>query len=92
MKHAGFSDVEYGPRKRTTKCEEFLKAMDEFIPWEEWVAYVEPYYPSGRRGRPPMDIEKMLRILLQCWFNLSDEGAAMCAAWKPLPLMSATSR
>jgi IS5 family transposase len=49
--------------------------MDEFIPREEWVAYVEPYYPSGRRGRPPMGIEKMLRVyLLQCWCNLSDEG------------------
>jgi IS5 family transposase len=32
MKQAGFSDVEYGLRKRTTKREEFLKAMDEFIP------------------------------------------------------------
>ncbi|MDR2489304.1 MAG: transposase [Desulfovibrio sp.] len=78
MKQAGFSDVEYGLRKRATKREEFLKAMGEFIPWEEWVAYIEPYYPSGRRGRPPIGIEKMLRMyLLQCWFNLSDEGAVV---------------
>ena len=75
MKQPSFTDIEYSLRKRTTKREEFLKAMDEFIPWEEWVAYVEPYYPSGQRGRPPMGIEKMLRMyLLQCWFNLSDEG------------------
>ena len=75
MKQASFTEIEYSLRKRTTKREEFLKAMDEFIPWEEWVAYVEPYYPSGQRGRPPMGIEKMLRMyLLQCWFNLSDEG------------------
>ncbi|MDR2489232.1 MAG: hypothetical protein LBD42_07060 [Desulfovibrio sp.] len=74
MKQAGFSDVEYGLCKRTTKREEFLKAMDEFIPREEWVPCVEPYYPSGRRGRPPTGIEKMLRMyLLQCWCNLSDE-------------------
>lgn len=75
MKQPSFSDVEYGLRKRTTRREEFLRAMDEFIPWAEWVVYIEPYYPSGQRGRPPMGIEKMLRMyLLQCWFNLSDEG------------------
>ncbi len=75
MKQLSFSDVEYSLRKRMTKREEFLRAMDEFIPWEEWVSYIEPYYPRGRRGRPPMGIEKMLRMyLLQCWFNLSDKG------------------
>ena len=75
MHQPSFSDIEYGLRKRITKREEFLKAMDEFIPWDEWMAYIEPYYPSGKRGRPPLGIEKMLRMyLLQCWFNLSDEG------------------
>jgi IS5 family transposase len=75
MKQASFSDIEYGLRKRMTRREEFLRAMDKFIPWDEWVAYIEPYYPGGQRGRPPMGIEKMLRMyLLQCWFNLSDEG------------------
>lgn len=47
--------------------------MDEIIPWDEWVGVIEPYYPKGKRGRPPMGIEKMLRMyLLQIWFNLSD--------------------
>lgn len=71
-----FSDIEYGNRKRTTKREEFLDIMDEIIPWEEWVEFVRPYYPSGKRGRPVKGIETMLRMyLLQTWFNLSDEGA-----------------
>ena len=75
MHQPSFGDFEYRLRKRMTKREEFLRAMDEFIPWAEWVAYIEPHYPSGRRGRPPLGIEKMLRMyLLQCWFNLSDEG------------------
>ncbi|MDR1311945.1 MAG: IS5 family transposase [Burkholderiaceae bacterium] len=75
MNQSSFSDIEYSLRKRVTKREAFLKAMDEFIPWDEWVAYIEPYYPGGQRGRPPLGIEKMLRMyLLQCWFNLSDEG------------------
>jgi len=37
-----------------TKREEFLEIMDEIIPWEEWVAYIAPYDPSGKRGRPPI--------------------------------------
>ena len=62
MKQETISDVEYSARKRKTKREEFLEIMDEIIPWEEWVAYIAPYYPSGKRGRPPKGIEKMLRM------------------------------
>lgn len=70
-----FSDIEYGNRKRITKREEFLDIMEEIIPWDEWVKFVRPYYPSGKRGRPVKGIETMLRMyLLQNWFNLSDEG------------------
>ena len=75
MRQLSMSDIEYGLRKRTTKREEFLRIMNEIIPWDEWVAYIVPHYPDGKRGRPPKGIEKMLRMyLLQCWFNLSDEG------------------
>jgi IS5 family transposase len=49
--------------------------MEELIPWDEWTAVVEPYYPDGKRGRPPRGVETMLRMyLLANWFNLSDEG------------------
>ena len=52
MNQTTFSDIEYGNRKRITKREEFLDIMDEIIPWEEWVEFIRPYYPSGKRGRP----------------------------------------
>ena len=75
MKQQTISDVEYSARKRKTKREEFLEIMEEIIPRDEWVEYIKPNDPSGKRGRPPKGIEKMLRMyLLQCWFNLSDEG------------------
>jgi len=75
MKQESFSDMEYRSRKKKTKREEFLEIMDEIIPWEEWVSLVVPHYPTGKRGRPPIEIETMLRMyLLQCWFSLSDEG------------------
>lgn len=75
MRQMIFSDYEYSVRKRKTKREEFLDIMDEIIPWEEWVEFVRPYYPDGKRDRPTKGIEKMLRMyLLQVRFNLSDEG------------------
>ena len=74
-KQMSFTEMEYSQRQRTTKREQFLKEMDELIPWDECVEMIAPYYPSGNRGRPPREIEQMLRmILLQTWFNLSDEG------------------
>lgn len=74
-KQMSFTEMEYSQRHRTTKRDSFLKEMDELIPWEECVAMIVPYYPSGSRGRPPREIEQMLRmILLQTWFSLSDEG------------------
>ena len=36
--------------------------MEDIIPWDEWVEFVRPYYPNGKRGRPVKGIEKMLRI------------------------------
>ena len=75
MAQQSLSDMEYGNRKRITRREEFLDIMDEIIPWDEWVSLIVPHYPTGKRGRPPVGIETMLRMyLLQCWFNLSDEG------------------
>ena len=53
MKQETFTDIEYSFRKKKTKREEFLEIMDEIIPWEEWVDVVKPYYPVGKRGRPP---------------------------------------
>lgn len=74
-KQLNFTDIEYSNRRRTTKREEFLKKMDQILPWAAWVEIIRPYYPNGKRGRPPQEIEVMLRMmLLQVWFNLSDEA------------------
>ncbi len=49
--------------------------MDATIPWATWVGLIEPFYYSGKKGRKPKNLEKMLRMyLLQVWFSLSDEG------------------
>jgi IS5 family transposase len=43
------------------------------VPWRELCALIEPHYPKPGNGRPPVGLERMLRIyFLQQWFNLSD--------------------
>ena len=49
--------------------------MEATVPWEAFLALIEPVYhkPSRKGGRPPIPLEVMLRIhLLQQWFTLSD--------------------
>jgi IS5 family transposase len=50
--------------------------MEQVVRWAQLCALIEPVYPkggSGEVGRPPVPLERMLRIyLLQLWFNLSD--------------------
>ena len=37
------------------------------------MAVIEPFYPAGKRGRPPLGIERMLRVyFLQQWYALAD--------------------
>jgi len=58
---------------RTTRREQFLGEMDAVVPWQELCARVAPHYPKAGGGRPPKDLEMMLRIYcLQLWFDLSD--------------------
>lgn len=60
---------------KTTRRAQFLSDMDRIVPWAELTAVVEPFYPkmSEAGGRPPIPLERMLRIyFLQLWFNLSD--------------------
>ncbi len=74
-KQSSFTDLEYSQRRKITKREEFLNKMNSVVPWSNWVEIIKPYYPEGKIGRKPQDIERMLRmLLLQTWFSLSDEG------------------
>jgi len=58
-----------------TKKKEFLKQMNQLIPWEKWVEEIRPCYYKGERGNKPYGIELMLRLyVLQNLYTLSDEG------------------
>lgn len=73
MKQVSFASLAYESKKKQTRKEKFLTEMDRIIPWKKLTRLIEPHYPKAGNGRPPMGVEKMLRIyFMQQWFNLSD--------------------
>ena len=54
---AGFD--RYG---KATRRAAFLVEMDRVVPWRELCALIEPFYPKPGNGRPPVGLERMLRI------------------------------
>jgi IS5 family transposase len=64
---------------KTTRRAQILADMHLIVPSAELAAVVEPFYPKGSEagGRPPLQLERMLRVyFLQLWFNLSDPAVA----------------
>lgn len=73
---SSFSDLEYAAKKKLTRRDRFLAEIEAVTPWSAMLAELEPFYPKGEgRGRPPIGLERMLRMYVaqQC-FGLSDEG------------------
>ena len=74
-KQISFAVNEWNGKKKQTKREKFLGQMEEMVPWSRLVGLIKPHYPKGKRGRPPMGIERMLRVyFLQQWYGLADEA------------------
>lgn len=70
-----FTHAEFAAKRKTTRRETFLARMEEVIPWAKLLAVIEPFYPTGERGRPPIGLERMLRIyFLPQWYGLADEA------------------
>jgi IS5 family transposase len=70
-----FSQAEYAGKKKQTRRDKFLAEMEQVVPWARLVARLQPLYPRGERGRPPIGLERMLRIyFLQQWYGLADEA------------------
>lgn len=71
-----FAQSEYAKKRKRTRREAFLEKMEQVVPWLRLTAVIEPYYPkSGKRGRPPIGLERMLRMyFVQQWYGLADEA------------------
>lgn len=76
MKQMTFAAMGFGRYAKTTRKATFLAEMEKVVPWGRLCALIAPHYPKAGNGRPPIALERMLRIyFLQQWFNLSDPAA-----------------
>ena len=75
-KQLSFSQAEYVSKKKLTRRDKFLAEMENVVPWARLIAVIEPYYPkSGKRGRPPIGLKRILRMyFVQQWYGLADEA------------------
>ena len=76
MKQTTFASLAWNAKGKTTRRERFLAEMNAVIPWSRLTRLIEPHYPKAGEGRPPLPLERMLRVyFMQQWFNLSDPQA-----------------
>ena len=76
MKQMTLGSSGFEKHAKATRRAQFLAEMDRVVPWKELCALIQPAYSQGATGRPPVGLERMLRIyFLQQWFNLSDPAA-----------------
>jgi len=76
MKQLTLASVGFERYAKTTRRTAFLSEMERVVPWAALCRLVEPFYPKPGNGRPPIGVERMLRLyFLQQWFNLSDPAA-----------------
>ncbi len=70
---AGDQNAQYEQYCRPTRRDAFLSTMERIVPWEALCGVIEPHYPKAGNGRPPVGLERMLRMyFVQHWFNLAD--------------------
>jgi IS5 family transposase len=74
MRQQTLADEGFERYRKPTRRDQFLDEMEQIIPWQGLCEVIEPFYPKPEgAGRPPVGLERMLRIhFLQHWFNLSD--------------------
>ena len=68
-------NAQYERYRKPTRRNLFLATMERVVPWDALCSVVEPYYPKAGNGRPPIGLQRMLRMyFVQHWFNLADEA------------------
>ena len=74
MRQQTLADEGFERFRKPTRRDQFLAEMEAVIPWRDLCKVIKPFYPKPKgAGRPPVGLERMLRIhFLQHWFNLSD--------------------
>ena len=72
---AADQNAEFERYRKPTRRDLFLATMERVVPWEQLCEVIEPHYPKPGNGRPPVGLQRMLRMyFVQHWFNLADEA------------------
>src|SRR4051794_37074904 len=87
QRQGSFAEGGDAGKKKQTRRDKFLAEMEQAVPWPRLVARLAPLYPKGERGRPPIPLERMLRVyFVQQWYGLADQGRRMKSLWLLGPL------
>src|ERR1700676_1479697 len=74
-RQGGFSQAEYAEKKKGRRPDKFLAELEQVVRGARLGERLRPLYPKGERGRPPIGLERMLRIyFVQQWYGLADEA------------------
>ncbi len=75
QRQGSFAEAEYAGKKKQTRRDKFLAAMEQVVAWARLEERLRPLYPKGERGRPPIPLARMLRVyFVQQWYGLADEA------------------
>ena len=76
QRQGSFAEAEYGGKKKQTRRDQ-VSGRDGAgrAVVRGWWSALRPLYPKGERGRPPIALERMLRVyFVQQWYGLADEA------------------
>jgi hypothetical protein len=62
MKQLTLAAVGFERYVKTTRQAAFLTEMERIVPWSALCGLIEPFYPKPGNGRPPVGVERMLRL------------------------------
>src|SRR3954452_4109033 len=75
QRQGSFAEAEYAGKKKQTRRDTFLAEMEKAVPGPRLMARLAPLYRKGEGGRPPIPLERMLRVyFVQQWYGLADEA------------------
>ncbi len=63
-RQGSFAEAEYAGKKKQTRRDKFLADMEQVVPWGRLEERLRPFYPKGERGRPPLPLDRMLRVCM----------------------------
>ena len=89
---AADAQLGFEQHRKLTRRDEFLKTMDSLVPWAALCEEIAPHYPKAGNGRPPIGLQRMLRIhFIQHWFNLADLSWRVSKPSTTVPVCVASS-